>query len=102
MGSKTGIVRQWSGSSTGNRVEASAAVCHRVCMMLVKELLAWPVPVQSLEWFTQLCTEQAFTPLVTYHNNSFDWDLFHAEVLKVAIIGEVRLPQTDVVGRGAC
>ncbi|KAF9489627.1 hypothetical protein BDN71DRAFT_1435281 [Pleurotus eryngii] len=42
---------------------------HSQCMMLVKELLAWPVPVQSLEQFTQLCMEQVFNPLVTYHNN---------------------------------
>ncbi|KAF9492860.1 hypothetical protein BDN71DRAFT_1432905 [Pleurotus eryngii] len=88
---------------------------HSQCMMLVKEPLAWPVPVQSLEQFTQLFMEQVFTPLVVYHNNrlavapvdlkginhdSFDWDSFYADVLKVAIIGEVRLPQTDIVGRG--
>ncbi|KAF9488085.1 hypothetical protein BDN71DRAFT_1499621 [Pleurotus eryngii] len=44
--------------------------------------------------------EVSFT-LHHQHINSFNWDLFHAEVLKVAIIREVGLPQTDIVGRGA-
>lgn len=33
-----------------------------------------------------------------YHMGSLGWDLFHADVVKVRIVGKVGPPQTDRVG----